>query len=938
VGGVDEAQEMINLRFVHPWFFLLLGVLPVAYVLFRRYAPKTSPGVDGLRLAVRLLCLLLVIAALASPQLSSEVDRVNVLYLVDVSDSMGPGSREEAMEYIDLTARQRGADDTLGVTVFGADVSPEIQVSSTPGEITMESLVDPSGTDIEGALYRSVSLFPDAGENRIILISDGNETTGEARNAARALASMNIQVHPVRLEPKISGNEVLIQSIVAPRQVNSGQVHDVTVLVHSETDSDALLYIFRDGVYMGEDAVALRAGSNRYTYTSRIDESGSHLYEVYVQTDDDTVQENNRYRTSVRVRGEPAVLYVSGVDDSSPQLLAALAVQGITVAAVHPESIPTDLQSLLHYDAVVFDNVPAFDISIASMELLERYVKDAGGGFLMIGGDNSFGIGGYYATPIEKALPVDMDVTSSMNIPSLALLMVVDKSGSMGDTIASGETKLDLVKEAVIASIEVLNPFYTVGLLAFDADYEWTVPPTNAGSRQQIIRDMAGLATGGGTHLYPALEEAFNRLENTQAAVKHVLVLSDGLTDEGDFERLAAMMRESKITVSTVSVGGDSDRELMAMIADLGGGRSYFTDDIQRIPRIFASESIIVSRGLVVEEPFIPMLETPSEIVDGLDITGAPPIHGFVLTYPKAAAQTVLSAFNNYPLLTTWRYGLGKTAAYMSDFKGKWGLDLVAWDDFPLLASQLVRWLRRSPGSGDLTVSLDESGVLSVDAVDEQGNFINGLLLEAIVLSPDGGSERRPLNQSAPGFYQIEFDAGLSGDYYLTVFGDGADRTIPPETHILTIPYPREYNKFKPDTILLDEIARMTGGSRPSFSAAQGELLYAHSGSSGAANSPLWRALLIAALLLFLIDIALRMMLRGRNTEDEDSHESILERIRRTSESRSSRRLTYEELLEHLRTQQRRESERRDVSYWFGSQKKAPDTTLRLYLARKRKS
>ena len=929
---------MIDLRFAHPWFLLLLAVLPVAYLLFRRFAPKTTTVIDGLRLSVRLLCLLLLVIALSSPQLSGEVDRVNVLYLVDVSDSMGAGSREAATEYINLTSRQRGVDDSFGVAVFGADASPELPISAIPGEITMDSLVDPSGTDIEAALYRSVSLFPAEGENRIILISDGNETKGEARDAARALASMDIQVHPVRLEPKTSGNEVLIQTIVAPREVNSGQVHDVTVLVHSEADTDVLLYIFRDGVYMGEDAVELRAGTNRFTYTSRIDESGSHLYEVYVQTDDDTVQENNQYRTSVRVRGEPAVLYVSGVDDTSPQLLSALAVQGISVSSVHPENIPTDLQSLLHYDAAIFDNVPAFDISIASMQLIERYVRDSGGGFLMIGGDNSFGMGGYYATPIEKALPVDMDVTSSMNIPSLALLMVVDKSGSMGDTIASGETKLDLVKEAVIASIEVLNPFYTVGLLAFDADYEWTVPPTNAGSRQQIISDMAGLATGGGTHLYPALEEAFKRLQNTKAAVKHVLVLSDGLTDAGDFEQLATSMRESRITVSTVSVGSDSDEELMAMIADVGGGRSYFTDDIERIPRIFASESIIVSRGLVVEESFIPMLETPSEIVDGIDITSAPPIHGFVLTYPKAAAQTVLSAFNNNPLLTTWRYGLGKTAAYMSDFKGKWGLDLVAWDDFPLFASQLVRWLRRSPGSGDLEVTLDTSGVLTVDAVDEQGDFINGLLLEAIVLGPGGDSDRRPLTQSAPGLYEIEFDTGLSGDYYLTVFGEGAGRTFAPETHILTIPYPLEYNEFQPDTILLDEIARVTGGSRPPYSAAQSDVLYARTGSSGATYTQMWRILLMAGLLLFLVDIGLRMVLRGRNADDVASHEGILESIRRTAEARSSRRLSYEELLEHLRTQQRKESERRDVSFWFGSQKKEPGTTLRLYLARNRKN
>ena len=928
----------MGLRFVHPWFFILLAVLPLAYILYKRYAVKTTRGVDNVRLAARLLCLLLLVLALTSPQVSNEAGRVNLLYLVDVSDSMGTDSRDDAIEYINLTARQRGVDDTFGVMVFGADTSPEVSLSSMQGEITIESVVDGSGTDIEAALYRAVSLFPDAGENRIVLISDGNETRGNARDAAHSLSSMNIQVHPVRLDPKAGAQEVLIQDIVVPRQVNSGQVHDVTALVHSETESEAMLYIFRDGLYMGEDAVTLRAGSNRFTYQSRIDESGAHLDEVYIQAEHDTVQENNQFRSSVRVRGEPAVLYVSGADESSPQFLAALSTQGIAVVTALPESIPTDLQSLLLYDAVIFDNVPAFDISIASMELIERYVRDAGGGFPMLGGDRSFGIGGYFATPIEKALPVDMDVTSSENTPSLALLMVVDKSGSMGDTIASGETKLDLVKEAVIASIEVLNPFYTFGLLAFDADHEWTVPPTNVGSRQEIIDNMAGLATGGGTHLYPALEEAFLRLQNTQAAVKHVLVLSDGLTDDGDFEQLATTMKENRITVSTVSIGGDADKDLMATIADIGGGRSYFTDDIERIPRIFASESIIVSRGLIVEEPFVPMLEAPSEIVSGIEFGGVPPIRGFVLTYPKPGAQTVLSAFNNNPLLATWRYGLGRTAAYMSDFKGRWGIDLIAWDDFPLLASQLVRWLRRPPGSVDFSVSLDKSGMLSVDGIDEDGNFINGLLLDAIILRPDGETEKRTLDQTAPGFYELRFDTGLSGDYYLTVFGEGKRGAISPETHILTIPYAAEYVEFRPDSVLLDEIARITEGSRPSYTAAQGKYLFAHSGRSAATYTDTWRILLVVGLLLFLVDIALRQVLRGGYEETDRSHETILARIRKNSEIRSTNRLTYDELLDHLHTQQHRETEQRDFSYWFSGQKKKSDTTLRLYLARKRKS
>lgn len=913
----------------------MLASLPVVIIVFRRFAQKTTPLIDAARLAARIIGIVALTLGLTTPQISREVDRVNLLYLVDVSDSAGTEAENTAVEYIDLTVRQKAADDTFGVVVFGADASPEILPTTVQSQITIESLVDTSGTNIEAALYRAVSLFPESGENRIVLLSDGNQTAGDAERAAQALAGMGIGVFPVQLELTRGANEVLVQHIDVPQRINAGQVHDVTVLIQSEEESQSALYIFKNGVYMGEDVVQLSPGANRFTYESRIDESGVHIYEVYIQPESDTVQENNQHRASIKVQGEPAVLYVTGDEGPSEPFLSGLNVQSISFDAITPLEFPTNLQSLLVYDALIFDNVPAFDLSIASMELVERYVRDAGGGFLMLGGDQSFGIGGYFSTPVEKALPVDMDVTSSMNTPSLALFMVIDKSGSMGDTIASGETKLDLVKEAVIASIEVLNPYYTVGLLAFDSDYEWTVLPTSAGQRQQIVSDMQGLAPGGGTNLYPALEEAYQRLQTTAAAVKHVLVLSDGLTDEGEFEDLAATMRDDRITLSTVSIGGDADRDLLSMMAEIGGGRSYFTDDIKRIPRIFASESIIVSRGLIVEESFIPTPGVPSEITEGIDIYSAPPVHGFVLAYPKSGARQVLLSFGNNPLLSTWRYGLGKSAAYTSDFRGRWGRDLVVWEEFPTLAAQLIRWLRRPPGSGELSVAVDESGELRVDAIDVDGNFINDLDLEAIVALPEGQSVVRALEQTAPGLYTLDFDTGQSGEYYLTLFGSGAGREFAPDTHVLSIPYAAEYKTFRPDLELLEEIASSTGGKLLSSAGTQADGIYARSDAAQPDYTDGWRPFIIAALLLLLIDVALRQIVHSERYAAEEERSSLIGRVR--SEERARRRMTYEELLEHLSAERKRESEKKDMAYWFGSQKKSPDTTLRLYLARKRK-
>ncbi|MBT3273451.1 MAG: VWA domain-containing protein, partial [Spirochaetales bacterium] len=734
--------------------------------------------------------------------------------------------------------------------------------------------------------------------------------------------------------------EVIVQALLAPVVVNSGQVHDITALIQSERATNGLLYIFKDGEYLGEEGIHLEPGINRYTYSSRIDESGAHMYEVYIRPDSDTIEENNIFSASVLVKGDAAVLYVSNEGEAANSFLSALSVQGISAKKITPAILPKDLQSLMHYDAIIFDNVPAFDLSLASMELIERYVRDSGGGFLMLGGDKSFGIGGYFNTPVERALPVDMDVTSSMNIPSLALFLVIDKSGSMGDIVASGQTKLDLVKEAVIASVEILNPFYKVGLLAFDADFEWTVEPIEAGSKGQIIEDMRGLAAGGGTKLYPALVEAFNELKETPAAVKHLLILSDGLTDEEDFESIAKEIRRENITISTISVGGDSDRELLSMMAEQGGGRSYFTDDIQRIPRIFASESIIVSRGLIVEESFVPQPGVPSEITNGTDLPAIPPLRGFVLTYPKTGAQQVLSAFNGSPLLSIWRYGLGKSAAYTSDFRGKWGRDLLNWDDFPVLAAQLIRWLKREQGSGYLKTAVNKqgsSGTITIDAIDENDNFINGLELEALILGPDGRSANHSIIQSAPGLYELDFETGESGDYFVTVYNVRNDLEIPPETHILTIPYPSEYLKHKADGALLTDLAVISGGRVLSSVVGREDILFSDIEESPGAYLDLWRYFLMAALLLFLIDITSRHVLRSRKSEDDEGREQVVEQFRRVTEARARRKITYDELLSTMESERKRVSENRDIGRWFDSRNKPEDSSIRLFLPKKRR-
>jgi len=233
----------------------------------------------------------------------------------------------------------------------------------------------------------------------------------------------------------------------------------------------------------------------------------------------------------------------------------------------------------------------------------------------MIGGDKSFGAGGYLKTPVEMALPVSTEVPTTLDLPGFALILVIDKSSSMAGSIAN-KNKLEGAKIAAFSAVEMLNPFDRVGVLAFDSEFHWTVPVTQAKNRRKIARELSTLKESGGTDLYPALEEAFRLLKGYKAAKKHIIVLSDGLTNKADFPSLIRALREAHVTVSTVSVGRDSDIVLMKAIAELGGGRSYFTDDANNIPRIFAGETKIAAKKVIVEKDTTTIIEGAGKTSD----------------------------------------------------------------------------------------------------------------------------------------------------------------------------------------------------------------------------------------------------------------------------------------------------------------------------------
>jgi Ca-activated chloride channel homolog len=874
------------------WLALILVVPPLVILTvraFRRQEPALSPARRRGFLALRSAAIVLLALALAGLGVARLSDRLSMVFLLDQSYSVNDAQRSAALDFIEKIRGRLSRGDSASLVRFGANADLELLAPGVPPQQQAGDDVDASATDIAGAIQFGLAQVGEGGAEsagyrgagsadsadyrgaRIVLLSDGNENRGSAEQAATVARSLGAKIFPVPLSALLQADasqrssEVSVEDIRAPERVRQGEAHEVTVMVKSRTETRARVSLFRDGQPVATRDGILAAGQNAVQFSGVFPEQGLHAWDALVEAPRDAVPENNHYRRFVQVTGTPQVLVVTGKGRQSQPLLAALSAQGISTVSADVAALPGTLAGFLPYDAIILDNAPGYGISNEKMETIARYVRDAGGGLLMVGGENSFGAGGYFKTPIERVLPVDMDVKSQVQLPHLSLVIVVDKSGSMGSAVPTGETKLDVVKSAALSAIEILNPFDRVGILAFDADWQWTVPLTNAGETQKIAQDLSTLSAGGGTIMYPALEEAYRVISASPSPLRHVIVLTDGLTNPGAFEELVRKMARAKITVSTVAVGEDADKTLLKNIATWGGGRTYATDDPRDVPQIFVTETTLVTRSLLVEKSFFPSVVDPGETLRGISLQSMPALGGFVLTYLKPGAQAELSALYDAPLLATWRYGLGRTAAFTSDFRAHWATAWLSWGQFPRVAAQLVRWIER-PSGGDVLhprIDIDKGRAsISVDAYDDVGAFANGLTISGIVLGPQGDRSEISLPQTGPGLYAGIFEAGRVGDYTVTLSARRGTESLAPVTLGASVPYSDEFRMLGVDSPLMARVASASGGriiSSADDEAGLSELLRREPGRSATSNGA-WRYLLLVALLLFFLDIVVRRL------------------------------------------------------------------------------
>jgi Mg-chelatase subunit ChlD len=670
-------------------------------------------------LAVRCAIITLIVLALAGLSLLRPTKRQHVVFAVDRSLSIGDVAQQRIDQLLRRAEQARGGD-RMTTLDFGTDGGRTTNIAQA---ITLAAAsMDPNRVP------------------HLVLITDGNETQGDARHTATG-AAMRISTIalPARDEP-----EVQVSRVGAPAQVRVGEPFDLVVTIDANRSGAGMVEVFRGAHRVARQTVQLVAGENELRLRQTADSGRMVEFTVRVSGFEDTLLDNNAAGAMVFAQGRPRVLLIDSQPRTARHLARALAQQQIDMDIRPPQGMPVSLAELQGYELLIVSNVAATDLSLEQMETARSYVRDLGGGLIMIGGDQSFGLGGYYKTPIEQILPVRSDIEKQSQKPSLAMMLVIDKSGSMGGL------KIELAKDAARSAVELLGPRDQIGVIAFDSDPFVVSELHSAADARFVMGRIASITAGGGTSMAAPLQQAYDDLLATSAQLKHVIVLTDGQSAPGDFDAIAANMAAARITLTTVAVGGDADRIMLERIAQIGGGRHYFTDDPSTIPQIFARETIAAGNSAMNEQPFRPQVMRYSPAISGIDFGRAPYLLGYVTTRPKATSEVILTTEAGDPLLAWWRYGLGMTAAFTSDAKAVWAAEWISWEGFGPFWAQVVRHVMRKSASQGMIAHV-EPGKVTVDVVDGDSQYRNDARIGMTIVGPNLSAQRVTMQRVAPG-------------------------------------------------------------------------------------------------------------------------------------------------------------------------------------------
>jgi len=858
--------------FSQPWWLIgLILLVPVIWLGLRNLAALGTTR-RVMAITIRCLVIIILVALLARPILTRKSKRLTLVAVIDRSQSIPANLQQQALDYLSKALADKAAGDQLAVV----DIAEAASISKLPGgDISIRqrnTTLNGQQSKLSDGIQMAMAIAPPDTAVRILLVSEGNETGGDLREAARIAGANKIPIDVLPLHYTYD-NEVIFKRLAAPTKARSGQTVLLRFILNSTTRTHGKLLLNLNGepvdLVPGSPEIAvtvdLEPGTNVETISMPVGTHGIHEFEaVYIPDEpwQDKIVQNNRASTITYVAGPGNILIVDADGSTGLALERALQNTDMDVQYVTTPEFPDNLSRLMGTDAVILVNTSCGNFTYQQQEMLCRYVTDLGGGLIMVGGPQSYGAGGWIGSPVAEILPVDLDPPQKKQLPKGALVLIMHacempQGNYWGTRVA-------------IAAARTLSRLDLIGILAYNwrGPSDWVFPLSPAGDKKAVIAAIEQMQMGDMPSLHDHLQAAYNKLKDCDASQKHVIVISDGDPTPPSLQ-LLAQCRDAGITCTGVAIFPHSPADIQSLVkvAQSTGGRFYDVKDPQQLPQIFIKEAQVVRRALIVEETFSPQVEySLSEIIRG--VSGAmPDLDGYVVTGSKGGLnQVVLVSGQQDPVLATCQSGLGRCAAFTSSVDSRWASSWLQWSGFERFWEQAVRWAAKPSQSADCEVFADVQGrevTINVEAIDAEGKFIQFANIEGQVISPDVSTSTLELTQVGPGQYNGQFQAAASGSYvvnlrYKKLSGDT-------NTHLtqttVTIPFAPEFRDLSDNTPLLAEVSEISSGRILSSDPTDAELFDYATLKFPKTEMPLLKPLMLIWLALFLLDVATRRVI-----------------------------------------------------------------------------
>lgn len=835
-------------------------------------------------LALRCLVLTLVFLCLAEPDLRTRARDVSVVALVDVSDSIPAEAGRRAVGFLEDALRNRKGLDRFGVLTVARDPLVQSLPSSSAPRAEYGYLGSTDATDLESGVRLARALLPPDTGGRIVLVTDGNQSKGEIREAARSLSRAGVPIDVVPVEYDRSGL-ARIESLTVPPWAREGDT--ITARVHLSAGrpvtgklrillNDQPLDLDPDSA-SSSTPITLGGGDQVFTVPIKLPDGPVHqLYAVFEPDDvKEAMPQMLSARAAVFTSDRARVLVLSDSEPASAPFAKAIRSENTRVDVLPASEAPTTLSGWAAYDAVVLFNQPSYAMSLQQQEDLVRYVNDTGGGLLMIGGPDAFGAGGWIGSPLAEALPIRLDPPQKRQMPMGALAIIIDRSGSMSAEVqGTGMAQQAIANEAAVLAVRGLSRLDQITIVAFNEQPEIIVPLSSCTDAEGIARRIRSIGAGGGTNLFPAIDEAAAQLAKSPAGAKHIIILTDGQTagEPADGIGRAANLKKAGITVSTVAIGDASNGGLLERIAKTAGGRSYTVRSENSwavLPQIFVKEAQTVRRSLIWEgQGFSPKPEYTGDSLRGLAFP-LPAVTGYVVSADRPGLATVgLRGPEGDPILAQWQYGLGRAMTFASDAASRWNANWLAWSGFKPFWEQQIKWVARPSGSANARVAVEQQDGKSrvlVDLFDASGDRVDFATMRGRIAHPRGSAEAShdlQFRQVGPGRYVADAPADTEGLHLVSARYEAIDGKGAKLAGSIRAAIERrasaELARPIPDHALLKDVALTTGGRSLDLGATGLDLWSREGVSMPEAVKPIWSHLALALAALFLLDVAVR--------------------------------------------------------------------------------